>query len=46
MISKEKCSGCSACENICPTNAIALKIDDLTGFKLAEIDTTKCIDCV
>ena len=43
MINKEICSGCSACENICPTNAITLKIDELTGFKLAEIDTTKCI---
>ena len=45
MITKERCSGCSACENICPTNAITLKIDNLTGFKLAEIDTAKCINC-
>lgn len=44
-ISKSKCSGCSACENICPTNAIELKVDNLTGFKLAEIDVDKCIGC-
>lgn len=45
MIDKNKCSGCSACENICPTNAITLKVDTLTGFKLAEIDNDKCINC-
>lgn len=39
------CSGCSACEKSCPTNAIMLNIDVLTGFKFAEIDTDKCINC-
>ena len=45
MINNERCSGCSACENICPVNAIEIKINKLTGFKLAEINTTKCINC-
>ena len=45
MVNKEICSGCSACKYTCPVNAIEIKTDELTGFKLAEIDTTKCINC-
>ena len=45
MISKDKCTGCSACKYSCPVNAIEMKIDSLTGFNFADIDTTKCIDC-
>lgn len=44
-ITKEICSGCSACKNVCPTRAIELKEDDLTGFKLIEIDAEKCVNC-
>ncbi len=37
------CTGCMACANICPTEAIAI-ID--SGFSLnTEIDQEKCIDC-
>lgn len=41
---KEKCSGCTACLNICPKNAIEMKQDD-EGFKYPVIDKNKCIDC-
>ena len=27
-ISKSKCTGCGACENICPRNAISMKSDE------------------
>ena len=40
---KEKCSGCGACLNICPTNAITMK-EDYEGFLYPEI-SDKCIDC-
>jgi len=39
-----KCSGCSACEAICPKNAIEMKVNE-RGFLNPVIDTTKCINC-
>lgn len=41
---KEKCSGCTACMNICPENAIKM-IEDEEGFKYPQIDKDKCINC-
>ena len=41
---KKDCSGCSACFNICPKNAIEMKEDE-KGFKYPVIDQTKCINC-
>lgn len=41
---KEKCSGCTACMNICPKNAIKM-IEDEEGFKYPQIDKEKCINC-
>ena len=41
---KENCSGCSACYNICPKNAITMKADN-EGFEYPEIDKEKCINC-
>ena len=40
----DKCCGCSACEAICPKNAILMKPDNL-GFLYPIIDTRICIDC-
>ena len=37
-IDKEKCTGCGACAEICPVDAI--KIDDI-----AIVDENECIDC-
>ncbi len=42
--SKEECCGCSACEQICPKNAINMKEDEL-GFLYPKIDKKKCIRC-
>lgn len=41
---KSECSGCTACMNICPKNAIQM-IEDEEGFKYPQIDKEKCIDC-
>ena len=44
VCAKEKCSGCSACLNICPKNAITMKEND-EGFLYPEINQEKCINC-
>lgn len=41
---KSECSGCSACCNICPTEAIIMVPDGL-GFLFPYIDENKCINC-
>lgn len=41
---KEICSGCSACANICPVNAISMKPDS-EGFEYPEIDFNICVSC-
>lgn len=41
---KEICSGCSACANVCPVNAISMQ-SDKEGFLYPEIDFEKCIKC-
>lgn len=41
---KTKCSGCSACLNICPKNAISMKEDE-KGFRYPNIDYNACINC-
>ena len=41
---KEDCCGCTACENICPTNAIKM-IPDEKGFVYPVIGQELCIDC-
>lgn len=41
---KEDCCGCSACESICPVNAIEMK-KDCSGFFYPEINKEKCINC-
>lgn len=44
VLKKTDCTGCSACVNICPANAISLKPDDL-GYYRADVDYDKCIGC-
>ena len=41
---KGDCSGCTACEQICPRKAIVMKVDE-EGFKYPQIDDEKCIHC-
>lgn len=43
-ISHDCCTGCGACYNKCPVNAIEMKYDS-EGFIFPVIDTKKCIDC-
>ena len=44
IVSKNKCTGCTACMNVCPKNAISM-VTDKCGFKYPIIDEKKCIDC-
>lgn len=41
---KEKCCGCTACQNICVHNAITMVPDNM-GFKYPRINKSACIDC-
>ncbi len=43
-IPREMCTGCSACLNICPVDAISME-SDLEGFLYPAIDNDKCINC-
>lgn len=44
VLEKSKCTGCTACYNSCPKQAIKMVIDN-EGFKRPAIDTDKCVDC-
>ena len=44
MLSEDKCTGCSACEAICPVNAIIMK-ENQNGFLYPWIEREKCIVC-
>lgn len=39
-----KCTGCSACLNICGKNAISMQVDDF-GFKYPVVESSLCVDC-
>jgi coenzyme F420-reducing hydrogenase beta subunit len=41
---KNECSGCMACANSCPKNAISMTADEY-GFYYPIIDETKCVGC-
>ncbi|MDE5994602.1 MAG: glycosyltransferase, partial [Oscillospiraceae bacterium] len=41
---KSSCSGCEACSNVCPVNAIEMKLDS-EGFQYPLINPKLCIDC-
>lgn len=40
----EKCTGCSACENLCPVKAIKMEYNS-TGFKYPVINMQICTEC-
>lgn len=44
ICNKEKCTGCSACFNVCPKQAISMQSDEL-GNIYPVIDKSKCINC-
>ena len=39
-----RCTGCSACEAVCPAGAITMKENE-EGFLFPSMDETKCIEC-
>ena len=39
-----QCTGCGACENICPMHCIEMKSDN-RGFLIPDIQRGKCIEC-
>ncbi len=41
---KENCTGCKACGDVCPKDAITFRTDK-EGFWYPEIDRSKCVDC-
>ena len=44
ICSKEKCTGCFACMNKCPKDAISIDIDEL-GKTVPVINLKKCVEC-
>lgn len=44
IIDKEKCTGCSTCYSVCPTNAISFVADN-EGFEYPKVNLDKCINC-
>ena len=44
ILNKSKCTGCTACMNVCPRSAISM-VDNGDGFKYLVIDQNKCINC-
>lgn len=44
IVGRDKCTGCSACHDICPVNCIEMKMDD-EGFKQPVVNKDKCIGC-
>lgn len=43
-ISKEVCTGCKMCGDICPTNAISFQTD-FDGCWYPNVDDEKCVKC-
>ena len=44
ILNKKDCTGCRACEQICPVKAISMKEDD-EGFITPKVDEERCIKC-
>lgn len=44
QVPKDQCTGCGACYNKCPVNAITMETD-VEGFLFPVVDSGKCIKC-
>lgn len=45
LCEKKNCSGCAACYNACPHNAIEMIPDKIEGFLYPVINQNKCVNC-
>lgn len=45
LCDKKDCTGCAACKQICPQNAIFMEKDE-KGFLYPQVDPDKCIGCL
>ena len=45
VINKKECTGCMACKNACPRNAIQIEEDSKTGFLYPKMNKEYCINC-
>lgn len=43
-VPEDDCTGCSACMNICPVNAISMA-ENIIGHIFPKVDSDKCINC-
>ncbi len=41
---RKRCTGCAACANICPLNAIEMRLDG-SGFRYPYVNSNVCVDC-
>lgn len=46
LCDNSNCTGCSACYNVCPVDAIEMQPDSIEGFYRPVIDGNKCIRCL
>lgn len=44
IVDKSRCSGCSACQAVCPKSCVALVADE-EGFAYPKVDRALCVDC-
>ena len=44
FVSKEECTGCQACQNVCPVGAITFEQNE-EGFYIPVIIKSACINC-
>ena len=44
LSSKQNCTGCSACANICPRGCIKMTADE-EGFLYPKVNEEMCMDC-
>lgn len=44
IVDKSRCSGCSACQAVCPKSCVA-PVADEEGFAYPKVDRALCVDC-
>ncbi len=44
ILDKAKCSGCTACVNVCPKGCISMKPDE-EGFLYPHVEQSECVEC-